>query len=107
MRLIYSNELKLETSALTGESEPIEYTAEAAAIHISLFDAHNVAFNGSLCLDGEAIGVVEDFKISDYFKRIGKISQATFILKMLIPKMRSNTELSLIHENLPISVFGS
>lgn len=58
LRLLYTNDLKLETAALTGESEPMEYTVEAAAPHISLFDAHNVAFNGSLCLDGEGLGVV-------------------------------------------------
>lgn len=58
MRLIYANDAKLETSALTGEPEPFDYTTEAAAQHIDLFDARNVAFNGSLCLDGEALGVV-------------------------------------------------
>lgn len=58
LRLVYTNDLKLETAALTGESEPMEYTTEAAAPHVSLFDAYNVAFNGSLCLDGEGLGVV-------------------------------------------------
>lgn len=57
VRLLYCNDLKLETAALTGESEPIEYTAEPAVAYISVFDAHNVAFNGSLCHDGEALGM--------------------------------------------------
>lgn len=56
VRLLFCNDLKLETSALTGETEPIDYTAESAAPYVSVFDSHCVAFNGSLCHDGEALG---------------------------------------------------
>uniref|UniRef100_A0A914CEV4 Cation-transporting P-type ATPase N-terminal domain-containing protein n=1 Tax=Acrobeloides nanus TaxID=290746 RepID=A0A914CEV4_9BILA len=50
--------LKLETSSITGEAEPIEYQAEAVAEGVSVFDSRNIAFNSSLCVDGEAVGVV-------------------------------------------------
>uniref|UniRef100_A0A914C717 Cation-transporting P-type ATPase N-terminal domain-containing protein n=1 Tax=Acrobeloides nanus TaxID=290746 RepID=A0A914C717_9BILA len=50
--------LKLETSSITGEAEPIEYQAEAVAEGVTVFDSRNIAFNGSLCVDGEAVGVV-------------------------------------------------
>jgi sodium/potassium-transporting ATPase subunit alpha len=49
--------LKLETSSITGEAEPIDFIAEEAPSHKDVFDANNVAFNGSFCLDGDAIGV--------------------------------------------------
>ena len=36
----------------------MEMTAEAAAKHISVFDAKNVAFKGSYCTEGDGIGIV-------------------------------------------------
>jgi sodium/potassium-transporting ATPase subunit alpha len=57
-RLIHCSELKLETSAITGESEPNDYNPEPAKEDVLIFDSHNVAFNGSMCVDGEGIGVV-------------------------------------------------
>lgn len=58
VRLLYCNGLKLETSSITGEAEPIEFTYEPAPEFISVFESHNVAFNGSFCIDGEGLGVV-------------------------------------------------
>lgn len=50
--------MKLETSAITGEAEPIEYQKEAVLETVNIFESRNVAFNGSLCVDGEGIGLV-------------------------------------------------
>ncbi|VDM24299.1 unnamed protein product [Toxocara canis] len=58
LRILQSNGLKLETSAITGEGQPIDYTHEAAAPHISMFDARNLALKGSFCIEGDGIGVV-------------------------------------------------
>jgi magnesium-transporting ATPase (P-type) len=79
IRLLQSNGLKIEASAISGrrisrplrrrffsavrgtnpgETIPIDYTHEEAAPHVSLFDAHNIAFKGSYCVEGDAIGVV-------------------------------------------------
>ncbi|KAH7701523.1 P-type ATPase, partial [Aphelenchoides avenae] len=57
-RMLWVSQLKLETSSITGESEPIEYQAEAVEPSVNIFDSKNVAFNGSLCVDGEGVGVV-------------------------------------------------
>uniref|UniRef100_A0AC34F342 Cation-transporting P-type ATPase N-terminal domain-containing protein n=1 Tax=Panagrolaimus sp. ES5 TaxID=591445 RepID=A0AC34F342_9BILA len=57
-RVIYCSQLKLETSSITGESEPVEYQWEAVNEETSIFEARNVAFNGSLCVDGEGVAVV-------------------------------------------------
>lgn len=73
---MYANDLKLETSALTGESEPVDYTVEAAAPHVALFDAHNVAFNGSLCLDGEGLGLVIRTADETVIGQIAKITSS-------------------------------
>ncbi|KHN88767.1 Sodium/potassium-transporting ATPase subunit alpha-2 [Toxocara canis] len=57
LRIIQSTGLKVEASSITGEAEPIEVHAESVAEHIGVFDAGNVTFNGSFCVDGEGIGI--------------------------------------------------
>uniref|UniRef100_A0A914Y8K4 P-type ATPase A domain-containing protein n=1 Tax=Panagrolaimus superbus TaxID=310955 RepID=A0A914Y8K4_9BILA len=56
--IFYCSQLKLETSSITGESEPVEYQIEAVEESVTIFESHNVAFDGSLCVDGEGVGVV-------------------------------------------------
>lgn len=58
IRILQANGFKIEASAITGEPAPREYTHEVAASHVSLFDARNVAFKGSYCTEGDAIGLV-------------------------------------------------
>lgn len=48
----------METSAITGESEPVEYQADAVNPDVIIFDSRNVAFNGSMCVDGEGTAIV-------------------------------------------------
>lgn len=52
------SDLKLETSSITGEAEPIEFKTDPAPSAATVFEAYNVAFNGSFCVDGEGLGVV-------------------------------------------------
>uniref|UniRef100_A0AC35FLW7 Cation-transporting P-type ATPase N-terminal domain-containing protein n=1 Tax=Panagrolaimus sp. PS1159 TaxID=55785 RepID=A0AC35FLW7_9BILA len=72
IRILQANGLKIESSAITGDHQPISYTCEPSASdhqpisytcepsasHISVFDAHNVAFKGSYCVEGDGFGVV-------------------------------------------------
>ncbi|VDN08531.1 unnamed protein product [Thelazia callipaeda] len=85
LRILQSNGLKIETSAITGcfakyyctvkfihtiqkfhnllafilgEKEPYDYTHEAAATYVPVFEARNIAFKGSFCLEGYGIGIV-------------------------------------------------
>uniref|UniRef100_A0A915B824 Cation-transporting P-type ATPase N-terminal domain-containing protein n=1 Tax=Parascaris univalens TaxID=6257 RepID=A0A915B824_PARUN len=57
VRILCCSNLKLEASSITGEAEPVDFQSEAVAEHIDVFDAANVAFNGSFCVDGDGIGV--------------------------------------------------
>lgn len=57
-RILHCTELKLETSAITGESEPVDYRADAVQSDVIIFESRNVAFNGSMCVEGEGIGLV-------------------------------------------------
>uniref|UniRef100_A0AC34QCL7 Cation-transporting P-type ATPase N-terminal domain-containing protein n=1 Tax=Panagrolaimus sp. JU765 TaxID=591449 RepID=A0AC34QCL7_9BILA len=58
IRIIQSNGLKIELSAITGDPKPIDFTSEPAASHVSVFDGRNVAFKGCYCVEGDGIGVV-------------------------------------------------
>ncbi|VDO40388.1 unnamed protein product, partial [Onchocerca flexuosa] len=58
IRILQSNGLKIETSAVTGDKEAYDYTHEAVATYLSIFEARNVAFKGSFCLEGDGIGIV-------------------------------------------------
>jgi len=50
------NDLKVENSSLTGESEPVECTVEKQSDMVT--EAKNFIFNSSLVMNGEARGVV-------------------------------------------------
>ncbi|TKR77856.1 hypothetical protein L596_018757 [Steinernema carpocapsae] len=57
IRMLHTSDLKLESSSITGESEPIDFSAEPADVHVDVFESNNVAFNGSFCIDGEGVGI--------------------------------------------------
>ena len=56
IRVILSRGLKVEQSALNGESEEIEIGSESQSNE--LMDSRNIIFNGCFCLEGSAMGVV-------------------------------------------------
>ena len=55
--ILQSNGVKIESSAIIGDAQPLDYTPEPAAKHISLFDARNVALRGCYCTEGETLGL--------------------------------------------------
>ena len=56
LRIISNNGLKVEQSALNGESEPVEVSEKA--LHDDFLESKNIVFNGCLCLEGSAKGIV-------------------------------------------------
>ena len=56
-RIIYSSELKVDNSILTGESEPVERDAEIQDSG-SVFEARNIVFNGTTVASGEGLAIV-------------------------------------------------
>jgi len=56
MRLFWINELKIETSALTGESMPVTCTLESQEQRI--LEASNIAWSSCNVMDGEGYGIV-------------------------------------------------
>uniref|UniRef100_A0A0K0D257 Cation_ATPase_C domain-containing protein n=1 Tax=Angiostrongylus cantonensis TaxID=6313 RepID=A0A0K0D257_ANGCA len=58
IRILQTNCLTIEASEVTGQTTPVECTAEAAASYVSVFDSRNVAFKGSYCTEGDGLGIV-------------------------------------------------
>jgi sodium/potassium-transporting ATPase subunit alpha len=54
-RVIYNQGMKVDQSMITGESDPIEVRVDAADPNV--LEAKNIIFNGSLVVDGGAIGL--------------------------------------------------
>ena len=55
MRIIYNRGLKVEQSALNGESEPVEVSDKS--LNDNFMNSKNIIFNGCLCLEGNAYGI--------------------------------------------------
>uniref|UniRef100_A0AC34F4S3 Cation-transporting P-type ATPase N-terminal domain-containing protein n=1 Tax=Panagrolaimus sp. ES5 TaxID=591445 RepID=A0AC34F4S3_9BILA len=59
IRILQCEQLKIEASSITGESEPMDCTHEIPEKDDeTAFDAHNIAFNGSMIVEGSGMGVV-------------------------------------------------
>src|SRR5690606_36413072 len=58
LRLIEVNNLRVEESALTGESEAASKSADASPADAGVGDRHGMAYSGSLVAAGRGVGVV-------------------------------------------------
>ncbi|MDX5362771.1 MAG: cation-transporting P-type ATPase [Pseudazoarcus pumilus] len=58
LRLIEVRSLRIEEAALTGESVPVEKSAEAVDAVVPLGDRSSMAYSGTLVAYGQAVGVV-------------------------------------------------
>ena len=67
--------LVLDLSALTGESLPVNRSADAAAATGSLLDAPELVFSGTTCIGGEAATVVTRTGMHTELGRIAALSQ--------------------------------
>ncbi|KAM3718689.1 Sodium/potassium-transporting ATPase subunit [Dirofilaria immitis] len=57
LRLIYADELKLDTSWITGELEPLDFCDTTVPKNVTALGAQNIALNGCLCTSGTGYGV--------------------------------------------------
>jgi magnesium-transporting ATPase (P-type) len=72
LRLFDLRDLRIEEAALTGESLPVEKTAEAVAADAPLGDRHGMAYSGTLVVYGQASGIVVS---TGTHSELGKINQ--------------------------------
>ncbi len=73
-RLI-TGSLELDMAALTGESQPVVRSATALQRAVSVLEADDLAFAGTLCTAGEAEAVVYATAMSTQIGRIAALSQ--------------------------------
>ncbi|EFO21007.2 hypothetical protein LOAG_07482 [Loa loa] len=57
LRLIFTDELKLDTSWITGELEPLDFCDTTVPKNVTALGAQNIALNGCLCTNGTGYGV--------------------------------------------------
>ncbi|MCC5797300.1 MAG: cation-transporting P-type ATPase [Methylophaga sp.] len=72
LRLIKVTDLRIEESALTGESVPADKTTEAVEADAGVGDRHGMAYSGTLVAAGRGLGVVTATGAST---QIGQINQ--------------------------------
>ena len=72
LRLIETTELRIEESALTGESVPSEKNTDAVAADAGVGDRHGMAYSGTMVAAGRGVGVVS---ATGAATEIGRISQ--------------------------------
>ena len=77
LRVLLCNNLKVENSSLTGESELITITSNAQENSVAHLECKNVVFNGSLCFDGSAMGLVLTIGDKTVIGRIAKLATST------------------------------
>lgn len=77
LRIVMCSNLKVENSSLTGESELISLTTKCQDASVPALECKNVAFNGSLCYDGSALGVVLSIGDKTVIGRIAKLASST------------------------------
>lgn len=73
LRLIETTELRVEESALTGESVPSEKNTQAAAADAGIGDRHCMAHSGTMVAAGRGLGVVTATGAATEIGRINKM----------------------------------
>lgn len=68
--------VELDMSALTGESQPLMRSAEAADDHVPRLQARGLAFMGATCTEGEARAVVFATGMHTELGRVASMSQS-------------------------------
>lgn len=72
LRIIESVNLKIQESALTGESVPVEKSSEKIEGDVALGDRENIAFSSSLVTYGRGTGIVTEIGMNT---EVGKIAE--------------------------------
>jgi P-type Ca2+ transporter type 2C len=82
IRLLESNQLQIDESALTGESEPVEKTPDVLhAPELGIGDRQNMAFMSTIVTGGNGIGVIVDTGMNTEVGHIANLMQTAETVK--------------------------
>ncbi|MEE1013637.1 MAG: HAD-IC family P-type ATPase, partial [Clostridia bacterium] len=108
-RIMENYSLKVNESSLTGESEPVEKTADAlAAEKVALGDRKNMVFSGSLVTYGRAIAVVTGTGMDTELGKIASLLNQTAQRKtpLQVSMDKFSQKLAIIIMGICVLVFG-
>lgn len=77
MRILSAHSLRVDESQLTGESTPIDKSADVLTGHKELYEQTNMLFQGSFVIGGEATGVVIATGSQTEFGKLATLSTET------------------------------
>ncbi|MBD3362675.1 HAD-IC family P-type ATPase [Candidatus Dojkabacteria bacterium] len=109
-RLFKAINLRTDESLLTGESVPVNKKTETADPDLHLFDAKNLAFSGTLVVDGRAKGIVVATGVNTQIGKIAhkvqtEIKEKTPLQKNLEKLGRTIGKISIVLV-IPILILG-
>ena len=82
VRLVETNQLRLDESALTGESEPVEKQTEViAGENVGIGDRLNMAFMSTIVSNGNGVGVVSATGMATEVGHIAELMSAAEVVK--------------------------
>jgi len=74
LRLLESNDLAIDESVLTGESQPVNKTSDKIFNAKAIFEARNIAFSGTSIVSGEGKGIVINTGDNTEFGKVAKLT---------------------------------
>ncbi|ATZ16087.1 Mg2+-importing ATPase [Entomoplasma freundtii] len=73
VRLVYSNDLFINQSSLTGESLPVEKHAQVKHVANNVLEIENICYTGTSVIAGSALAIVAATGSDTYFSSIGEM----------------------------------
>lgn len=74
IRLLESNDLAIDESVLTGESQPVSKTSDKILNAQAIFEAKNIAFSGTAVVSGKGKGIVINIGNNTEFGKVTKLT---------------------------------
>lgn len=110
LRLVISNNLKIDESPLTGESVPSEKAIDALRLDISLGDRINMAYSGTTISAGTGSGIVvaigKNTEIGKISRLIDKVKPITTPLLCQTNKLGKVISISIVIVAFMVYLFG-
>lgn len=110
LRIIDSDNLKIQESSLTGESGSIEKEADVLEGEVALADRTNMAFSSTSITNGNGIGVVvataEDTQIGQISTEVGQVETTKTPLMKEVDKVGTGISYVILAVAVLLFIFG-